>query len=114
MKTYSYKLFEYYSHKIFKHKIFSNAICNDNIPSSSVSIPFAKEEKNGNFQNRDLFFLPSLGIYLEKETFTSLLFKGKEAKNEKYKVMKEHYDKISGFNFSCLQTMYVHIYILYE
>ena len=58
--------------------------------------------------------MPSLGIYLEKETFTSLLFKGKEAKNEKYKVMKENHDKISGFNFSCLQTMYVHIYILYE
>lgn len=73
MKTFNHKLFEYYSHKIFRHKIFSNVICNDNIPSSSVSIPFVKEEKNGNFQNRDLFFLPSLGIYLKKIYIKKLL-----------------------------------------
>lgn len=116
MKTFNHKLFEYYSHKIFRHKIFSNVICNDNIPSSSVSIPFVKEEKNGNFQNRDLFFLPSLGIYLKKiykETFTSLLFKGKKRKTRNIKWWRKIMIKISGFNFSCLQTKYEHNVYMY-
>jgi hypothetical protein len=67
--------------------MFSNAVCNDNIPSSSVSIPFAKEEKMVISKTETYFSCHHL-VYLQKKLLLSCCLRKEKNRGKKERNIK--------------------------